>query len=343
MTGDIEIYYQILGVTEKANIEDLKRAYRQRAKELHPDKNKGLDAHEQFVLLTEAFQYLLSLKTIKPSEYSEDLFTTRAAENREAVREQARQYARMRFEEFKKTSYYRNSQAANTVLEHLYFFSSIIVLMCPLWGYLMNGLNGLYFGILLTFISAPLWAGIFRHKFDINFKSFSSSFLLLSKTNAFKYSIITIVNIWFFFAFTLNTELPLIIAILALVIILIIVFTAAYFKPPLIKSFPRPAVLLCLVPLIFNLFFYINFIFSSNPKTEEYSFIHEMQWYGGFRSPARLERTTFIYLENDMYSQYPWFRMFFNYEAMKDKSEIRYTFEKGFLGCRVLKDYKFTK
>ena len=60
-------------------------------------------------------------------------------------------------------------------------------------------------------------------------------------------------------------------------------------------------------------------------------------------SRARLEKIAYIDLPNDAYKEYKWFRMFFNFETMKNKSEITYRFEDGLWGIRVLKDYDFSK
>ena len=54
--------YDILGVSAKATNEQIKRAYRKRAKELHPDANSAADANIKFQLLNEAYHTLLKEK-----------------------------------------------------------------------------------------------------------------------------------------------------------------------------------------------------------------------------------------------------------------------------------------
>ena len=52
--------YEILGLAKTAKLEDVKRAYRKRAFELHPDLNPNLvDASRQFQLLNEAYVNLM--------------------------------------------------------------------------------------------------------------------------------------------------------------------------------------------------------------------------------------------------------------------------------------------
>lgn len=51
-------YYSVLGVSRTASDADIKRAYREQARKLHPDVNDNSDAEERFKTLNEAHQVL---------------------------------------------------------------------------------------------------------------------------------------------------------------------------------------------------------------------------------------------------------------------------------------------
>jgi len=55
---DLKAYYQILGLEPDARPDDIKAAYRVRAKDLHPDHNNSRTAPEDFQRLTEAYGVL---------------------------------------------------------------------------------------------------------------------------------------------------------------------------------------------------------------------------------------------------------------------------------------------
>jgi curved DNA-binding protein CbpA len=98
-------YYSILELPANSSEAEILRAYRRLAKKYHPDVNKSPDAQNNFIEITEAYEYLISniknrnLREWKDKEYR---YNENLEKFREEIRKKAQQQARMRYEEFKK-------------------------------------------------------------------------------------------------------------------------------------------------------------------------------------------------------------------------------------------------
>jgi len=55
---DCRGYYAIIGVSEDANFQEIKKSYRKLAKKYHPDRNKSANAEETIKKINEAFETL---------------------------------------------------------------------------------------------------------------------------------------------------------------------------------------------------------------------------------------------------------------------------------------------
>jgi Ca-activated chloride channel family protein len=75
LTGELD-FYAILGVPRNATEEDIRRAYREAALRLHPDKNEGPGATELFLQVNHAYE-LLSDPTLR-AEYDQELLEQEA-------------------------------------------------------------------------------------------------------------------------------------------------------------------------------------------------------------------------------------------------------------------------
>ena len=62
-------YYEILGVQKNSSANEIKQAYRKKALEYHPDRNKASDAEQKFKEVTEAYEILAD--TQKRQQYDQ--------------------------------------------------------------------------------------------------------------------------------------------------------------------------------------------------------------------------------------------------------------------------------
>lgn len=74
-------YYDTLGVSKTASTDEIKRAYRELAMKLHPDKNKSKDAEAKFKEINEAYAVLSNAEKRRQYDaYGPDQFNQRFSE-----------------------------------------------------------------------------------------------------------------------------------------------------------------------------------------------------------------------------------------------------------------------
>lgn len=330
----IDSSYKILGLDRNASLSEIKLRYREMIKALHPDFNKSETATDEFIELTIAFDVVSGYKkgVYSKSAFSEEMI--------EKYKIRAARMSTLKYNAFIKTKYYKQTEALDSVLVHFHFVTSILIIIgAPLLGAIINGYLGFFFGLLIVFISVKYWASIFKNDYRINWSEFLNSCTLLVNTTTFQLIAGSSLNLWLLFGFTLYTE----IATFVFLLIFVFVELFGYLIYAVFKNYEieieLSKLLFIWTPLIFNIFFMINYTITTDKYIEQYHFTHKRVDYSQhWESSPRYERIGLILLEGGKYENFHWYRSFFDFENMKHASFVTYEFETGIFGIRVLKN-----
>lgn len=339
-------YYHILGIPSDASLNEIKKAYRQKSKELHPDKNKSADANDQFIELTEAYDFLVNLKTNQNSQSASVTYQQWEAKIRNESRERARKYAKMRYENYIKSDHYQATSPIWILYVHISFLLSFtICILAPIISFILWRDSGLIVSLIVAVITLPVTIHGFRNYKELDFSNLGKAIrqILRSKTGA----TLVVIAVNFFLFLKIGGSTLINHYILVGIFLFVILSTWAFLKW-IYKTKSRFRLWfysLCMAPLLINIFLLVNYLGSTNPTTETYLFASQIQpsGYDRVNRKPRWQESTLINLENGKYSEYIFIRMFYNYDSMKNKNQITYIFEDGLLGFRVMKGHSFTK
>lgn len=158
--------YEILGLPIGSSVDEIKRAYRKKARLYHPDINPAPDAKDHFILVTEAYEFLIANQDkIK----SDDQTFNQAMEDwrkyrQDRSRKRATVYARTSYGNFKNTRFYKTTRIFDGTTIISSFIISILVLIYTVYGYffrLRHPVPGLDKPSVFTFIMLLLLGMIF--------------------------------------------------------------------------------------------------------------------------------------------------------------------------------------
>jgi len=130
-------YYQILGLSPDASLDEIKKAYRQKARMYHPDINHSAGAKDLFILATEAYEFLISYHDVPSND--DDTFRQamddwrRYRQDRSKMRANA--YARASYVRFKRTKFYRATRILDGTSIIFSLLISVIVITYTILGY----------------------------------------------------------------------------------------------------------------------------------------------------------------------------------------------------------------
>jgi hypothetical protein len=130
--------YELLGVPANSSIQEIKKAYRIKARLYHPDINPSPEAKDLFIRVTEAYEFLLAnhdkIKTDDQAYYQAMEDWRKYRQYRSRKRSAA--YARASYSTFKNTSLYKTTRIFDGIRIIYSFVISILIIIYTVFGYI---------------------------------------------------------------------------------------------------------------------------------------------------------------------------------------------------------------
>jgi len=133
-------YYEILGLPVNSSVEEIKKAYRKKARLYHPDINPAPDAKDRFISITEAYEFLMANHekfSTNDQAYQQAMEDWRKY-RQDRSRKRATVYARTSYGKFKNTKFYKTSRIFDKTTLIFSFAISVMVLIYTLYGYIFR-------------------------------------------------------------------------------------------------------------------------------------------------------------------------------------------------------------
>lgn len=130
-------YYEILEIPVNSGLPEIKKAYRKKAYQYHPDINHTPEAKDIFIRVTEAYEFLIA--------YHDKIKTDQAAYQQamddwrkyrqDRSRMRARSYARSSYDTFQRTKFYKTTRIFDGTRIIYGLLISVLIIVFSIYGY----------------------------------------------------------------------------------------------------------------------------------------------------------------------------------------------------------------
>jgi hypothetical protein len=276
----IEYCCRLLGVSTQANLAIIKKAYWQKSKQYHPDINPSADAHNTFIALTEAYDFLHDMLSSNASlesyrqQYTRVNETTTTAssttntynnehEAQKMADARARYYAFIHSDEYKMEIAFQNvGQFVKCLVLGIILTACIIfnitLLIGGEAGAWLSALGALFFGILFNWNYRVLTLNTLRNDVKMIFRDRQVSWIIIGFLGI-------VIQVTFMATIWMCTLIAFWIPLLGVVMFVIAAYVISSFFKRTYSISKKMVYVLLIAPNIINLFLVLNYAFAHSP------------------------------------------------------------------------------
>ncbi len=142
-------YYQKLGLSESASLEEIKKAYRVLAKKYHPDVSNEAEAEALFVEVNEAYEFLADeqrreayrqkrARRISSEELQrrENVYRQWVEMQQEKAVLRARSHARVRYDDFVDSTIFKTAGTVSKLYTYVFLVMGLAAIVMPIYSIL---------------------------------------------------------------------------------------------------------------------------------------------------------------------------------------------------------------
>jgi hypothetical protein len=142
-------YYQKLGLSESASLEEIKKAYRVLAKKYHPDVSKEPEAETLFIEVNEAYEFLADeqrretyqqkrARKISSEELlrRENVYKQWVEMQQEKAVLRAKSHARTRYDDFVDSAIFKTAGTVSKLYNYVFMALGLVVIVMPIYSIL---------------------------------------------------------------------------------------------------------------------------------------------------------------------------------------------------------------
>ena len=131
-------YLSLLGLSGSPSVDEIRKAYRKKARLYHPDLNHSDEAPEKFIQVTEAYEFLTHHSAVSNAESDrrQEIYQEWVKYRQQQARERAEKYSRVNYSQFKSSGYYKASATADKSRIIYNLVISLFIIVAAIYGYI---------------------------------------------------------------------------------------------------------------------------------------------------------------------------------------------------------------